>query len=416
MEGGNEMEDIREQVRQKYAAAITKRQSCCGGDSCCNPVTGNLYENGELDGLPEDLVASSFGCGNPTALASLHAGETVLDLGSGAGLDVLLSAKRVGSYGKAYGLDMTDEMLATATANQSRAGITNAEFIKGHLEDIPLPDNSIDVIVSNCVINLSGDKDKVLSEACRVLKPGGRLAVSDIVLVRPLPLSVQQSLAAWAGCVAGALERDDYRRKLAAAGFAGIEMVTTRSYDFTDERAANFLPDLTPEERKALNGALISAFIRAKKPVAPLKAAVDYRLRQAMAADLPSVETLLAENGLPTAGVAEHLSSFFVAETGSVVGVIGMELSGAAAMLRSLAVAGERRKQGLGNALVDYALAQSRQSGATAAYLLTNTAAGFAARRGFTQIPREDIPADLLQRSALSYACPATSTCMKLDL
>lgn len=195
-----------------------------------------------------------------------------------------------------------------------------------------------------------------------------------------------------------------------------IDTVTTRSYDFTDERAANFLPDLTLDECQALNGALVSAFIRARKPVAPLKADIDYRLRQAMAADLPFIEKLLAENGLPTAGVAEHLSTFFIADTGSVDGVIGMELSGAVAILRSLAVAGERRKQGLGNALVDYALAQSRQSGATAAYLLTNTAASFAARWGFTQIPREDIPAYLLQRSALSYACPATSTCMKLAL
>ena len=262
------MEEIREQVRKKYAAAITEAQSCCGGDRSLSPVTDNLYQTGDLNGLPEDLVASSFGCGNPTALATLHAGETVLDLGSGAGLDVLLSAKRVGPAGKAYGLDMTDEMLAAARANQARAGITNAEFIKGHIEAIPLPDQTIDIIVSNCVINLSGDKDQVLAEAHRVLKPGGRLAVSDIVLVRPLPPSVQQNLAAWSGCVAGALEMEDYRRKLTAAGFTDLEIVTTRTYDFTDKRGSQFLPDLNLDERQALNGALISAFIRAKKPVA----------------------------------------------------------------------------------------------------------------------------------------------------
>lgn len=269
------MEEIREQVRKKYAAAIREAQSCCGSDLSCNPVTSNLYETNALNGLPEDLVASSFGCGNPTALATLHAGDVVLDLGSGAGLDVLLSAKRVGPYGKAYGLDMTDEMLTVARANQTRAGITNAEFIKGHIEAIPLPDNTIDVIVSNCVINLSGDKDKVFNEAYRVLKPGGRLAVSDIVLVRPLLPSIQQSLAAWAGCVAGALELEDYRRKLANAGFTDIELVTTRSYDFTDEQATRFLPELTREERQALNGALISSFIRAQKPLSPLTHGVD---------------------------------------------------------------------------------------------------------------------------------------------
>jgi N-acetylglutamate synthase-like GNAT family acetyltransferase/2-polyprenyl-3-methyl-5-hydroxy-6-metoxy-1,4-benzoquinol methylase len=407
------MENIREQVRQKYAAAITGAQSCCGADRSCNPVTGNLYQTNELDGLPEDLVASSFGCGNPTALGTLYAGETVLDLGSGAGLDVLLSAKRVGPYGKAYGLDMTDEMLAAARTNQSRAGITNAEFIKGHIEAIPLPANTMDVIVSNCVINLSGDKDQVLTEAYRVLKPGGRLAVSDIVLVRPLPPSVQQNLAAWSGCVAGALTEEDYRHKLAAAGFTGLEMVTTRTYDFTDERGGQFLPDLTAAERQALNGSLISAFIRAKKPTIPLRSGTDYSLRPARPADLPAIESLLTVSGLPTAGVADHLSTFFVADAGGVAGVIGLELAGENALLRSLAVAGDQRKRGLGSALFHQALDQARQAGATTAYLLTNTAEQFAARQGFTPIGRSDIPADLLTASALATACPASSACLQ---
>ncbi|VBB06431.1 acyl-coa n-acyltransferase [Lucifera butyrica] len=407
------MEKIREQVRKKYAVAITKAQGCCGGDRCCNPVTGNLYQTGELDGLPEDLVASSFGCGNPTALATLHAGETVLDLGSGAGLDVLLSAKRVGPSGKAYGLDMTDEMLAAARDNQSRAGITNAEFIKGHIEAIPLPDNAVDVIVSNCVINLSGDKDQVLSEACRVLKPGGRLAVSDIVLVRPLPLSIQQNLAAWSGCVAGALEAEDYRHKLTAAGFTDLEIVTTRTYDFTDERGAQFLPDLTAAERQALNGALISAFIRAKKPAALLTPGTDYILRAAKPADLSAIENLLVANGLPTAGVADHLSTFVVADAGGVIGVIGLELAGRAALLRSLAVAGDQRKRGLGSALFNQALDQACQVGAITAYLLTNTAEQFVARWGFTPISRSDIPASLLTASALATTCPASSACLQ---
>jgi arsenite methyltransferase len=411
------MQEIREQVRKKYAAAMEQPQSSCGkSDISCNPVTSNLYETNELDGLPEDLVASSFGCGNPTALATLHAGEVVLDLGSGAGLDVLLSAKRVGPYGKAYGLDMTDEMLAAARTNQSRAGITNAEFIKGHIEAIPLPDNSIDVIVSNCVINLSGDKNQVLTEAYRVLKAGGRLAVSDIVLMQPLPSSVQQNLAAWAGCVAGALELEDYRNKLTVAGFTAIEVVITRSYDFTDERAAHFLPNLTPQERQALNGALISAFIRAKKPAVLLTIGTDYTLRQAAPADVPVIERLLAGTGLPTAGVVEHLSTFFVADAGDLAGVIGLELAGEAVLLRSLAVASDQQKRGLGSALFEHALEQARQAGATAAYLLTNTAADFLIRWGFTPIAREAIPAKLLQNSALSTLCPDTSTCMKAAL
>lgn len=410
------MEAIREQVRKKYAAALTKNQNCCGGDCSPNPVTGNLYKTTDLDGLPEDLVSSSFGCGNPTALASLHAGETVLDLGSGAGLDVLLSARRVGPCGKAYGLDMTDEMLAVARDNQIRAGITNAEFIKGHIEAIPLPDNGIDVIVSNCVINLSGNKDQVLTEAYRVLKPGGRLAISDIVLVRPLPPTIQQNLAAWSGCIAGALEEEEYRQKLVTAGFTTIEMITTRIYDFTDERGARFLPDLKLEERQSLNGALISAFIRAKKAAVPLQPGTDYTLRPASPDDLSDIKSLLIANGLPTAGIAEHLSNFLTAEKNGVAGIIGLELSERNALLRSLAVSGDWRKRGLGSALITQALEMARQRGAITAYLLTNTAEQFVTRWGFTPIDRKEIPANLLKNSALATACPTSSTFMQKSL
>ncbi len=265
-------EDIREIVKQKYAQAITQKSSCCCSSKCCsgsssqsNQITAELYSSEQFEGLPQDLVANSFGCGNPTALAELHPGEVVLDLGSGAGLDVLLSAKRVGPTGKVYGLDMTDEMLAEARANQARTGITNVEFLKGHIENIPLPDDSVDVIISNCVINLSTDKDRVLREAYRVLKPGGRFAVSDIVLSRPLPEKIKQDAMAWAGCIAGALLEQEYKDKLAAAGFTDIEVQKIRMHDFSGSYGEQKLPNIPEQERKQLNGTVFSAFIRAKK-------------------------------------------------------------------------------------------------------------------------------------------------------
>jgi SAM-dependent methyltransferase len=269
-------EDIREVVRQRYAQAITLKTGCCGdgntGSSCCcgdsqnktDIITSDLYQLIDLEGLPEDMVAASFGCGNPTLLAQLNPGEVVLDLGSGAGLDVLLSAKRVGPQGKAYGLDMTDEMLAVARGNQIRSGLDNVEFLKGHIENIPLPNDTVDVIISNCVINLSADKDQVFKEAYRVLKPGGRMAVADIVLTKPLPLAIQQDLMAWAGCIAGALMMDEYRQKLALAGFNDIELEITRSYDL-GIKIDSLLSDLTPDELEGLPGSIVSAFIRAKK-------------------------------------------------------------------------------------------------------------------------------------------------------
>ncbi|MDR3561395.1 MAG: arsenite methyltransferase, partial [Negativicutes bacterium] len=248
-------EDIREQVRLKYAKAITARTGCCGSAGCCggsesvtSVITGKLYQSDEMAGLPEDLIAASFGCGNPTALGNLYAGETVLDLGSGAGLDVLLSAKRVGPTGKAYGLDMTDEMLAEANANKAKSGLANAEFLKGHIEEIPLPEASVDVVISNCVINLSADKDQVFREIYRVLKPGGRVAVSDIVTTRPMPEGVRHSLLAWAGCVAGALTQDEYVAKLSQAGFDNAEVVITRVYDLDSAIGQRIVPEATAEE------------------------------------------------------------------------------------------------------------------------------------------------------------------------
>ncbi|CFX84191.1 S-adenosyl-L-methionine-dependent methyltransferase-like [Syntrophomonas zehnderi OL-4] len=275
------MNDIRNAVKQKYADAITgNKGGCCEGGSinlgqcCCSGskintadiVARDLYHANNMEGLDLDLIATSFGCGNPTALAELRPGEVVLDLGSGAGLDVLLSAKRVGPTGKAYGLDMTDEMLEAARTNQNNAEINNAEFLKGHIEEIPLPDNSVDVIISNCVINLSADKNKVLLEAFRVLKPGGRFAVTDVVLRKMLPVKVRQDMQAWAGCVAGALLDEEYRTKLTAAGFTDVDLEVIREYEFGEDKMVALLASLSPAEKENLTGAIFSAFVRARKP------------------------------------------------------------------------------------------------------------------------------------------------------
>src|SRR6204780_2590392 len=240
--------ELKDVVKEKYGQAALRvnagGSSCCGAgaalNGCCDPITSNLYDLGQTGDLPQEAVLASLGCGNPTALAQLSAGETVLDLGSGGGIDVLLSARRVGPEGKAYGLDMTDEMLALARENQRKAGVENAEFLKGEIENIPLPDNSVDVVISNCVINLSADKDRVLREAFRVLKPGGRFAVSDVVTRGEVPREIRQSVLAWVGCVAGAMEENEYSSKLSSAGFEQIELEPTRVYRI--EEAREFLP------------------------------------------------------------------------------------------------------------------------------------------------------------------------------
>ena len=267
-------ENIKEVVKEKYGQAaqrVSSGSSCCAStvlsDGCCDPITSNLYDSIQTGQIPEEAVRASLGCGNPTLLAQLKEGETVLDLGSGGGIDVLLSAKRVGPTGKAYGLDMTDEMLALARENQRKAGVANVEFLKGEIENIPLPDNSVDVIISNCVINLSADKSKVLREAFRVLKPGGRFAVSDVVLRGDVPAEVRDSVLLWVGCIAGALQDKEYESKLAEAGFESIEIEPTRIYKVEDARA--FLTSegidvdaIAPQ----VDGKFMSAFVRATKP------------------------------------------------------------------------------------------------------------------------------------------------------
>jgi arsenite methyltransferase len=272
--------NMKDAVKEKYASAAlrvsTGGSSCCGAvpaSNCgCDPITSNLYDAAQSGQVPDEAMLASLGCGNPTALATLNAGETVLDLGSGGGIDVLLSAKRVGPTGKAYGLDMTDEMLALANENKRKAGIANAEFLKGEIEHIPLPDNSVDVVISNCVINLSADKDAVLREAFRVLKPGGRFAVSDVVTRGEMLPEIRKNVLLWVGCIAGALEENEYLSKLTGAGFAEAEVEPTRIYHVEDAReflsGQGFNVDaLAPQ----VDGKFFSAFIRAVKPVSENK-------------------------------------------------------------------------------------------------------------------------------------------------
>ena len=283
-------QSIKEAVKEKYGQAALRVQTGAGGsrttspdgtteagccsaasefESCCDPITVNLYDAEQAGQIPEAALQASLGCGNPTALAQLNAGEIVLDLGSGGGIDVLLSARRVGPTGKAYGLDMTDEMLALARENQRKAGVENVEFLKGEIENIPLPDNSVDVIISNCVINLSADKDQVLREAFRVLKPRGRFAVSDVVVHGDVPPEVRESVLLWVGCIAGALQDTEYSAKLAAAGFAAIEIEPTRMYKAEDARAFLTAKGLDVDALASqVDGKFMSAFIRARKPQA----------------------------------------------------------------------------------------------------------------------------------------------------
>ena len=272
------MDPIKEVIQQKYGeAAITARSGAkadcgCGTSACCDPITSHLYEETQAAAVPAEAMLASLGCGNPTALAELQTGEIVLDLGSGGGIDVLLSAQRVGPTGKAYGLDMTDEMLALARENQQKSGLTNVEFLKGDIESIPLPDNSVDVVISNCVINLSADKDRVITEAFRVLKPGGRFAVSDVVVRgEGMPEAVRHSMELWVGCVAGALEESSYRDKLTSAGFQNVDVEPTRIYRAADAR--QFLDEAGISDETVLadiDGRFMSAFVRAQKPT-PVK-------------------------------------------------------------------------------------------------------------------------------------------------
>jgi SAM-dependent methyltransferase/N-acetylglutamate synthase-like GNAT family acetyltransferase len=463
--------DIKEAVREKYGRAAEQAKSgrsSCGGagagsQSCCNPITSDLYSGKERGEVPEQALRASLGCGNPTALAQLNPGETVLDLGSGGGIDVLLSARRVGPTGKAYGLDMTDEMLALARENQKTAGVENVEFLKGEIENIPLPENSVDVIISNCVINLSADKDRVLREAFRVLKPGGRFAVSDVVVRGEVPSEIRKNVELWIGCMAGALQDTEYVNKLDAAGFEKIEIEPTRVYGLEDARQALMAKGIDVDAiAPQVNGKFMSAFVRAYKPLqatrrlsgccdtkqpAPARATgccetksstvaiqgccssaapktagsrkgaeTAVTITRAAAGDLEGVLSLLESVQLPAAGAAEHFGDFFVAkdESGRLAGAIGLERYGTLGLLRSAAVAPGQQGSGVGSkltkALIDFAKAERLKE----LMLFTPSAGRFFARFGFAPANREDYK-DQLVNSA-QWICCASAEFMRLGL
>ena len=409
-------EILKAAIREKYgSAAVNAAQAkgCCAGD--CNPISSNLYQDDQTGTLPEQAVLASLGCGNPTALAELRPGEVVLALGSGGGIDVLLSARRVGPEGRAYGLDMTDEMLALARENARRAGVGNVEFLKGDIESIPLPDASVDVIISNCVVNLAADKSQVLREAFRVLRPGGRFAVSDIVVLDTVPDEVRRSAELWMGCIAGALEADRFRQLMAEAGFIDIGVEPTRIYrvdDVRDDlRASGFdLDVLAP----LVDGKFAAAFVRGRKPAQQ----ECVTLRPAKASDRAAVAALLTGAGLPLDGLPDDLAHFAVAERAGdgVVGVSGVELYQNTALLRSVAVAPAWRRSGVGNQLVDAVLAEATRCGCRDVYLLTTTAADYFPRFGFACVARDAVPQAVQGSVEFQGACPSTATCMQKNL
>ncbi len=427
-------EDLTTTVQEKYGAAALRvldrvasdadggccsPLSCnCGGaafDGTVDPITSNLYVRGETDALPEMAVLASLGCGNPTALAELHEGEVVLDLGSGGGIDVLLSARRVGPTGKAYGLDMTDQMLDLARRNAAEAGVTNVEFLRGHIEEIPLPDASVDVIISNCVINLSGDKPRVLREAFRVLKPGGRFAVSDVVVQGELPADVKRSMELWVGCVAGALQDSEFLSLLRDAGFTNASVEMTRLYEIEDARAFLANTGLDVDRVAAeVAGRVGAAFVRAGKPAT-------FSLRDANPSDTDAIEALLSQSGLPVAGVRDALarpaSGFVVAESGGVmVGVGGLEDCCDDVLLRSVAVTPEWKRRGVGRALVARLIAEAEARGRRAMYLLTTTAERYFPSFGFSVISRDDVPPEVNATEEFREVCPSSAVAMVRQL
>ncbi len=418
---------IKSRVKALYGAAARASRaratgSCCDEDSgraasgCCGPVCAptmadGLYGAEQLRHLPGGSAELALGCGNPTAMVTLIPGETVLDLGSGSGTDAFLAARRVGPTGKVYGLDLTPDMVATARERAAEAGFTNVEFLLGDIEDIPLPDETVDVAISNCVINLAANKDRVFGEVLRVLRPGGRLAVADTVFlgdVSLVPRALREDPVAWCQCVAGALGEEEYVAKLTRTGFTGVSLTVTHAYDPSPTSCCGSAaaPTGLPEGVR-----LASAFVRAWKP-----GQGPFVLRGATPADLDAVRRLLSEAGLPQVGLEEQFASgFAVAVWGSrVIGAAGLEVHGRDGLLRSVVAENGWRGQGVGSALVRDRLGRARDLGLESIWLLTSTAAPYFARFGFARAERSAAPDALRRTVEFAEACPAGATAMRL--
>lgn len=415
------LKDLQAAIRQHYAKhavdARKGRKSCvCSGEA----IGSRLYNQAQLSALSAEVAQASAGCGNPTALANLRSGEQVLDLGSGGGIDVFLAAKQVGMTGKAFGLDMTPEMLSIARENARNANVQNVEFMQGEIEHIPLPDGSLDVILSNCVINLSDDKDQVFREAYRVLKPGGRLAISDMMWVGDralLPAQVRDSMDSWAACIAGALEIEDYQAKIMGAGFEDVSIQITNEHELSasgDCCGPSTSPTGCCSAPSETGVKLVSGFVRAYKPN-PEAVGLPVSIEPAEATDLPEIYGLLSQHQLPLDGLTDHLDSFLVARRGPrIIGVGGLEVYGSYALLRSLAVTESMGGRGIGSALMQALIELAGSLGVKQLCLLTTTARDYFPKWGFLPISRAEVPTELQQSVEFQGACPVTATVMRL--
>jgi arsenite methyltransferase len=440
-EHGFSKHEIKDAVKSRYAKAIQGASSCCGPTaspaapqtgSCCDPTAveqkGTFvkiagYDNDQLSRLPADAVQNSFGCGNPLAFAGVRPGQVVLDIGSGAGIDCLLAAEKVGPTGKVIGLDMTPEMIERARQNVREAGVTNVEFRFGDAENMPIEDTSVDWVISNCVINLSPDKPAVFGEIARILRPGGRISISDIV-AQDLPEAVRRSRDAWTGCLAGAISEEAYVKGLEEAGLRDVRVTGRIVYDASQHKglfastccgAGDVAGGDVAALAEAVAGRIWSARFEGVKPQ-PASAATVIAVGPATASDLPAMEILLAEAGLPT-DVTPHLAGFLVARhQGTVVGCAGMERKGANALFRSLAVGPSYRGAGVGRRLYEALAREARAKGVERAYLLTTSIAPLAETWGFRRIARDQVPAAIQQTTQFQGGCCASAVAMWQDL
>ncbi len=412
------MKDIRDYIKGKYSLALKTKSSCGCDNSAPVPLSGEKASSSRCcssSAAQNSGEIPSFGCGFPVESAEIIPGSRILDLGSGAGGDLIRASRKTGPAGKVFGIDMTDSMLETARRNIESAGLDNVELLKGYIEEIPLENDRLDLIISNCVINLSPDKGKVLKEAYRVLRPGGRFIVADTVLLKPLPDKLKENLDAWSGCASGALSLKEYQELLEGAGFQDIHFDETHPLMLDAQSSQVLFSGVNQEELELLDRAIASSIIKASKPaLEPMKEGTDYILRNARIEDIPTINQLLGDSMLPLTPKDINPDSFLLAEKdGTLSGMIGYLIKGHSALLRSLAVPWEYRNRGIGHTLIKKVIGKLSENQIHDVYLLTQTARKYMETKGFIEIKREEIPPSLLKDSGLDKACPSSSICMK---